>query len=222
MRNKKVLENISKHWCHPKSKRTVAESWDLKINADKTKCISFGVNLRQIYDLGPIHYTWFKIAISRLFWLPPTKPPIPHVPPSLLGGRGIYLLLETQHVSTVLSMLKQKVVLIKLVTPWPQPLENQHRISKTNPILIIRHYTILPGVPSAPRKGRGQVLINKKVQGREKCACKQRWCKQLCHESPPRSSWPPHSLVQPQFTLTPPTMRPPLTFCITKDSILTE
>lgn len=32
---------------------TVAESWDLRVNADKTKLISFGAHLRDNFDLGP-------------------------------------------------------------------------------------------------------------------------------------------------------------------------
>ena len=42
----------------------VAESWDLKINANKTKFISFGTNLRQLYDLGP--YAFYTIKGSPL------------------------------------------------------------------------------------------------------------------------------------------------------------
>ena len=42
----------------------VAESWDLKINADKTKLVSFGANLRQSYDLGP--YSFFTVKGNPL------------------------------------------------------------------------------------------------------------------------------------------------------------
>ena len=48
-----VLQDISVVQRDINSLIKVAESWDLKINADKTKIMSFGTNLRQSYDLGP-------------------------------------------------------------------------------------------------------------------------------------------------------------------------
>ena len=42
----------------------VAESWDLRVNASKTKIISFGAHLRNTLDLGP--YSTYQIKGNPL------------------------------------------------------------------------------------------------------------------------------------------------------------
>lgn len=59
-----VLEGISIVQRDIDSLIKVAESWDLKINADKTKLMSFGTDLRQSYDLGP--YSFYTVKGNPL------------------------------------------------------------------------------------------------------------------------------------------------------------
>ena len=104
-----VLKGISTIQRDTDSLIEVAESWDLKINADKTKLVSFGANLRQSYDLGP--YSFFTVkgnplrlsssAVDLGITVDPSliKIPSPYSIPSVKGCWSVSFLYKVNLVS---------------------------------------------------------------------------------------------------------------------------